>query len=128
GAQVRRAAARDDPLVDIGIEGDDADLVLHPVADIADEDRGVDGVVEPGDLRYARGHAVALVEAEQDVLRPVETELAHDEPAVAGGGPPGDIAVIIVGDVIAQPVELAPLAEAGRLPCADPPQGIRVEL
>ena len=71
GAEVRGAASDRQALVDVGVEGDEADFVLHAIADVADEDRGVDGVIEPGDLRDARGHAVALVEAEEDLLRAV---------------------------------------------------------
>src|SRR5207253_9544214 len=116
------------PLVDVGVEGDEADLVLHAIADVADEHRRVDGVIEARNLRDARGHAVALVEAEQDLLRAVETELADDEPPVPRRGAPGDVAVVIVEDVVAQAVELAPFADARRGARAEAAESEGVEL
>src|SRR6185295_11254918 len=88
-AKLRRAAAEGDAVLGARRKGDHAELVLHPVADVADQHRGIDGVIEPRDLLDARGHAVSAVDAEEDFLRAVKTELADDEAAVARRGVPG---------------------------------------
>ena len=117
-AQLPRSATGRQTFVDVGVERQDADFVLHAIADVADEDRRVHGMIESRDLFDARRHPMSLIETQQDLLRSIESKFADDQPAVAGGRAPGDVAVIVVVDVVAQAVEIAPLADARRCACA----------
>src|ERR1051326_1914895 len=124
---MRGSALGWEAFVDGGVEGGDADFVFHPVADVADEDRGVYRVVEPGDLFDARGHAMSSVEAEEDFLAALHAELADDDAAVSGRRAPGDVAVVVVDVVVAEAIEVAAFADARGGAGAEGAEGVVIE-
>src|SRR5262245_47073187 len=71
---------------------------------------------------------MAFVDADDDLLRAVEPVLLNDEASVPRRRLPGDVAVVVVADVVAHAIELASLADARRRARADRAQRIRVEL
>ncbi len=87
----------------------------------------MDRVVEAGQPRHPRRHAVAAVEADDDVLRAVEPELLDDQLAVPRRGLPGHVAQVVALHVVAQAVELPPLAQPRRGAAAEAAQGEAVE-
>ena len=82
-AQMRGAARGRKSAIRLGVEGQNADLVLHPIADVAEQHRGVDGVIESRDLFDARGHAMSAIDADENFLRAIESVFANDETPVS---------------------------------------------
>ena len=88
-------------------EDEQAEVVLERLADVGEHQHGVDGVVELGQGADAGGHHAADVEAEDHVLAVFGLEDGGDRLVAAGGGLPADLAVVVVGRVVAVVAELA---------------------
>ena len=73
-------------------------------------------------------HAVAAVDVEEHVLRTFDPDLTDDEPSLAGARLPRDLAEVVSGNVVAQSVELATLADARRDAGPDAAEEERIEL
>jgi hypothetical protein len=85
-------------------------------------------MVEPRDLFHPRRHPVSAVDADDDLLRAVEPVLLNDQPSVARRCLPGDVAKVVVADVVAQAIELTSLADSRCRSRADRPKRVRVQL
>ena len=85
----------------------------HPCAipaaqrDMHEQQRGVDRVVELGELAGADPHQTAVIEADHQRLGAFGDELGRHEPASPSGGAPVDGAQRIVGKRVAHSLELA---------------------
>ena len=104
------------PLPDPLVEAEQADPVAGAQAEPAEQERGVDRVVE---LRHAAdrlGHQLAGVDREHDLVVALGAELLAQELAVARRRLPVDRAVIEPGHVLAQRLELGAVAEVAARP------------
>ena len=84
-----------------------AEVVLKRLTDVGQHQHGVDGVVEFRQFADAGGHHAADVEAENDVLTVFAFVDGGDRLVAAGSGFPADMAIIVVGRVVAVVTELA---------------------
>jgi hypothetical protein len=76
-------------------------------------------VLHPGHAADLSGHHPPVVEEEHEGLVALGPEGLDDHPLGAGGGRPVDPAVVVVGRVLAQLVEVGAPAPAPRRPEAD---------
>ena len=96
-------------------EGHQPDIVSLLHRHVAQQQRGIDGVIETRKLVDLRDHQPAAVQHHEDVLAPLRLEVPRHEPAVPGSGLPGGVGRIVAGDIFAQALEHAsPAAEPGR--------------
>ena len=96
-----------DPLV----EAEQADAIAGAQAEPAEQDRGVDRVIELGHAGDRLAHQLAGVDREHDLVVALGAELLAQQLAVARRRLPVDRAVVEPGHVLAQRLELGAVAE-----------------
>lgn len=97
----------------VAAEGHGTDAVAFAEGDAAEEEHGIERVVELGELAIERAEAAAAVGHEDDGLVPLFLEFAAGERVSAGGGFPVDCIERVALLIVAELAEFAALAVAG---------------
>jgi hypothetical protein len=97
----------------VAAEGHGTDAVAFAEGDAAEEEHGIERVVELGELAIEGAEAAAAVGHEDDGLVPLFLEFAAGERVSAGGGFPVDCIERVTLLVVAELAEFAALAVAG---------------
>src|SRR5204862_5472107 len=111
------AAPRREPALDRAVEGERPAAVAELVGDEADRGRRVDRDVQPRRAAaQRRGHEPAAVDDADDVAVLLDAVLVAHRAPHARGRRPVDLADVVVGEVVADRLELRPEPErAARL-------------
>ena len=108
------AATRRHPTQDPVREADQPRLVAMREGDVGQRQRRVEGRIEHRGAVRAVDHHPPAVDGEHDPLALVRLVVADGEPEPARGGPPVDRLVLVVGRVVAKPLELVVGADPAR--------------
>src|SRR5207248_5826863 len=94
------------------VDGQQVDAVTGPVGQRGEQERGVDGRVEPGLVPDPGGGGAPGVQDAQDPPVPLGPVGTGDDVGAPGAGPPVDRPYVVADHVLAQRVELRALAPA----------------
>jgi hypothetical protein len=125
GTEVGGAVVGADERLHLGSEGDEAEEVALTFGDRPEDEGGLDELFEKGfgtaGFRPGRGGfedaagQAGGVDEDVDLLRPFDLEDLGDRVAALGGGAPMDVIDGIAGDVLAELLEVAALADLHEL-------------
>ena len=104
------------------VEPENADAVAAPQRRMAEQQPGIDGVVDSWNTVQRRAHQMSGIEGQDDLVVPFGPEFLADQLAVARRVFPVDRPVVQPRHVVAQGVKLRPLA--GLALYLDPESGI----